>query len=568
MRENKGLIFGLAVFFIMLFGIIGFLAYRVYNAIDNQHAIDQLSIQAKEAREVSQTNNKYECGSIEDQEQNQARCIVEKRTKKQEADYLKILSDNNQIATVLHSSQTRTGFSDGIYGENNFAEQYNVKGEINPNTVYQYRMEFGDHVSDASLTKDEIAALGYFNGTFTVTEKEYATILNPHASYQTLYQAGLANEYSNGLLIGSYPQDNSSQVMVSNIVAQKICNDNTSCNKIDDLLNQEMDVELVGMLTDGSESAITASIEISGVYAGETMFNDIVLAYDGLNDSDVQLSSGLTNTTLVDSYLEVDSELEAEQTTNEEETSTIEEKAHQENQEMLSNASAGAKQADADYDQAKKIVQSRYDQINNQLDNITSVNSNAIAYDYHNDQTRTGFTDGIFGDTNFENQYVVSGTIEDDMVYRYYVDLKPVNQDNFTDAQISDIYQNQGDGIVGSGEYVALLNPQAKYSTLKLANLADGYDRGLLTGGYPADGSNQAMISYLFASNICDTRSDCDNVSDLVGTDYTIKLGGVDKAGIEKTITATLSISGIYYGSTFFNDIILAYDQLNQSENN
>lgn len=67
------------------------------------------------------------------------------------------------------------------------------------------------------------------------------------------------------------------------------------------------------------------------------------------------------------------------------------------------------------------------------------------------------------------------------MVYRYYIDLEPENKDNFTYDQINLIYENGGDGKVGDGEYVALLNPQAKYSTLNAAKLTGGYDRGLLT---------------------------------------------------------------------------------------
>ncbi|MFV0393326.1 MAG: hypothetical protein ACK5LC_02865 [Coprobacillaceae bacterium] len=101
---------------------------------------------------------------------------------------------------------------------------------------------------------------------------------------------------------------------------------------------------------------------------------------------------------------------------------------------------------------------------------------------------------------------------------------------------------------------------------MKTAKLDDGYDNGLLLGSYPVAGSNQAMISYFFASNICDTRSDCSNVSDLIDQDYSIKLSGDDQTGNTQSIEATLSISGIYYGSTFFNDIILAYDGLNESE--
>lgn len=571
MRENKKLILGLIVFFIILVSSIVFLGYRLSSALENQHEIDQLNLKVQKASEQSNINNAYYCDRITTRTIKAARCIVEERTKEQEESYLDILTNNPQIVTAKHSSQTRTGFSDGIYGENNFAKQYDVKGEINPYTVYQYRMEFDPRVSTESLNDDQLATLNYYDANLEVSADEYATVLNPQASYQTLHEANLANQYSNGLLIGNYPEDKSNQVMVSTIVAEQICNSNSDCNNIEDLINQSFEVELVGMLADGSESKITATIKISGVYSGEVGYNDIILAYDGLNSSDTHTSKELSNKTLVDYYLQEDhTEIDSEQTDSET-TSTTSEKeaaAHAENQEMLESAKANSSHTDGAYDQAHQVVEDRSNQIRNQFDKIKAVNSNATSYDHHEDQTRTGFTDGIFGDTKFASQYDVSETIEDNIVYRYYTDLEPVNKDNFTDDQLGLIERNGGDGLVGDGEYVALLNPQAKYSTLNTAKLTDGYDRGLVDGEYPVDGSDQAMISYVFASNLCDQRSACNNISDLIGTNYTIKLGGLDSDGKEQTISASLSISGIYYGSTFFNDIILAYDGLNESENN
>ncbi|MFV0393327.1 MAG: hypothetical protein ACK5LC_02870 [Coprobacillaceae bacterium] len=267
----------------------------------------------QKARELSENKNLYKCSQISNENENEARCVVEERTKDQEDSYLEILTNNSQIVTAEHVSQTRTGFSDGIYGDNNFAEQYNVKGELDPNTVYQYRMEFDPQVSTENLSDDQLTALEYYGANLEVSNDEYATILNPHASYQTLYDAKLANQYSHGLVVGSYPQDKSDQVMVSTIVAEQICASDSKCNNIKDLLNQELDVELVGVLQDGSESKIIATFVISGVYSGQTTYNDIILAYDGLNDNDSKSNSELPNQTLVDSYKLIDQEIDASQ---------------------------------------------------------------------------------------------------------------------------------------------------------------------------------------------------------------------------------------------------------------
>lgn len=561
MKNKFTLIRNLIIFFIILFGGMGFFFYRLNLALDNQQEINNFLLQVDNARNASKMNNKLMCGQIEDEAEDNARCIVEQRTSEQVASYLSILDANNQIATVLPSSQSRIGFSDGIYGENNFVEQYEIKGDFNTNTIYQYRLQFGSHVSSENLTNEQKETVEYYGGTLETSGKEYATILNPQASYPTLYQSGLADEYSRGLLIGTYPQDQSNQVMVSHLVAQEICSLDSSCDQIDDLLNQPTEVELTGILTDGTESKIMATLQISGVYLGQAGFNDIILAYDGLNKSDNKSSSDLSNQTLVDSYQQIAPELEENQAMVSSDSSNRESADSQESQEVNEK-----EKADDNYQKALQVVLNRSNQINDQFEQITAKNFNASTYGHHNSQTRTGFTDGIFGDTNFASQYNISGNIQENIVYRYYVDLKPLNKDNFTEEQISLIYQNSGDDQIVDGEYVAVLNPQASYETLKTAKLDDGYDNGLLLGSYPVAGSNQAMISYFFASNICDKQSDCSNISDLIDQNYSIELSGDDQAGNTQTIEATLSISGIYYGSTFFNDIILAYDGLNESE--
>ncbi len=336
MRENKKLIVQLFLFFTVIISVLLFIKVQFDNVGTIRKEKQDIVMMEEVNRRNLSNNNNYECDEITDPVEKNARCIVETRTKEQEDVFLEILNNNQQISNTSHATQSRTGFSDGIYGINNFADQYNITGEIQANTVYQYRLDFDYSLDDSLLSEDEYTALSYYGLNQPIAEDEYATLLNPQASYKTLIDAKVADEYSSGLLIGSYPQDESNQVMVSVIVAEQICQQSSECSSIDDLLNQEIEFELVGMLADGSESIITASAQISGIYAGTSMYNDIILAYDGLTEDDPSSTSDLNGNTLIDQYNTLADEMANNQ--NSLPTEDEEAAAHSETQAMIDGA--------------------------------------------------------------------------------------------------------------------------------------------------------------------------------------------------------------------------------------
>lgn len=336
MKENRKLIVQLFLFFTIIISVLLFIKVQFDNIGTIRKEKQDIVMMEEENRRNIANNNNYECEEIVDPVEKNARCLVETRTKEQEDAFLEILNNNQQISNTLHATQSRTGFSDGIYGINNFARQYNVTGEMQANTVYQYRLDFDYSLDETLLSEDEYNALSYYELNQPISEGEYATLLNPQAGYKTLIDAKVADEYSNGLLIGSYPQDESNQVMVSVIVAEQICQQKRECSSIDDLLNQEIEFELVGMLPDGSESVITASAKISGIYAGTSMYNDIILAYDGLTEGDPSSRYVLNGNTLIDQYNTVVGEMENNQ--NDLPTQEEEDAAHSETQAMIDSA--------------------------------------------------------------------------------------------------------------------------------------------------------------------------------------------------------------------------------------
>lgn len=558
MRINKDIIV-IVIFFIIVGTVITIAGLRFKQAIDSAYLEDaeqveyqQIQERAKRDLDASTNQNKYVCGTTPNEKYDKAeiaaRCVVEGRTKEQQVSYEQILKDNHLIATPKYLNQSRTGFSEGIYGENNFAEQYQVTGELDPDTIYQYQMDLYS-TANRYYSDEEQELIEPSQTVFP--DSEYATLLNPHASYKTLEQADLAKGYTSGLLAGSYPEDGTNQILISHYVAANLCGiKSIGCRAIDDLIGSEYQLPLTGYLADGTVSTVTATVQISGIYLGVENYNDIILAYDGLNPEDKNTSADLKSE-LLKPTPEVDSE------------SSVEEEVSQTESELAEEA-----RAKQEYEQNRAIVETMYEQQRNDFDQIISTNSNAISDGSHVDQSRAGLTDGIYSKTNVESQYQVQGTLEEDVIYRYYYELKGFNYEPYLSTEErSSIQEDSVDGhLLGDGEYATLLNPQAKYSTIHKAKLDTGYEHGLIAGEYPADGTNQIMTSYIVAANVCMQRASCDQIDDLLGQSFDLTLSGHRADGSESTITLTTELSGIYNGSTFFNDIILAYDGLNPSE--
>lgn len=143
------------------------------------------------------------------------------------------------------------------------------------------------------LTEEEKQILEDDSYSNEIYGAEFAAVLNPQSSYKTLYDAGVADQYANGLLVGQYPEDESNQIMISVLTAQQFCSESESCKIIDDLVGQEVTLDFTGILEDNTESIITATAVISGIYIGINAYNDIILAYDGLNPDDTQTSDDL-----------------------------------------------------------------------------------------------------------------------------------------------------------------------------------------------------------------------------------------------------------------------------------
>lgn len=297
MRENKKLILGLIVFFILLISSIIFLAYRLYSALENTPR--NLTQTTDEGPEYISMNEEQDSASaaydrqqeaIEDLSEEGAKSVVESRADEQKQSLDQIEANNQYASTGMaeHSKQSSVAYSTGIYGLNNFVNQYDADGTIENDVVY---------TAYYPLTANNMEQ--YVNGTgdrdykFYISDEHtwYATVINPRASYSTLRAAGYADIYDSPA-VGEYPQAGSNQVMISLLVAANLCSIDDTCSIVDDLIGSEQQITLSGTRSDGSESQVTANVVISGIYNAannETDKNDIVLAYDGLNESDTTI---------------------------------------------------------------------------------------------------------------------------------------------------------------------------------------------------------------------------------------------------------------------------------------
>lgn len=559
MKENIKTVIGLLV----VFGGIGFMVLFSYTrlnaAFDIKYETEAEQNSLLKEIERSRNANVNQCDEIDDEAENTAVCIVEVKANSQQQSYEEIISNNINVLSDDYESQSRVGFSDGIYGENNFAKQYNVEGKLDPNTIYKYEMEFPSNRAHIYLSDDERTILYENYYDYELDEEEYATVLNPQASYKTLFESGVADEYNKGLLLGKYPEDKSNEVAVSVLVAQTICGELEACNQIDDVVDKEVTFNLGGILDDETISTITATAKISGIYIGRPGYNDIILAYDGLNTDDSNTSSDLSQEALIDQPITTTRVDWEEQKKEKEEEEQKEEEEREEEKK---------REEDEMYDNAYAIVSPREKLRSNAYNVITEDNLNAIEEGTYNDVSRTGFTDGIYGLNNFAEQYNVVGTIEEGVIYRYHIDLEQLDfAEYLTDEELNSLHDEfLSSNIVAESEYATLLNPQASYETLSNAKLLTGYERGIIAGSMPETGTNQLVLSYATAANICEYTSECTIIDELIDSEHTIKLIGENADGVKKSIQATVVISGIYEGQYGFNDILLAYDGLTDGD--
>lgn len=175
----------------------------------------------------------------------------------------------------------------------------------------------------------------------------------------------------------------------------------------------------------------------------------------------------------------------------------------------------------------------------------------------------SGFTAGI---PMSSNQYVnmvydVVGDLYPDVVWDQDIDLTPLEANDYlTSEQVEIADENNKLWKVNEGAYGSVVVPMYPFEATSIASLDTNYEMKLLAGDYPADNSNQLLVSDKLAYTICDQREDCSKINDLIGTDLTLTVSGYFKAANIRDVTITGKISGIYMGERGYNNVVLSYD--------
>lgn len=175
----------------------------------------------------------------------------------------------------------------------------------------------------------------------------------------------------------------------------------------------------------------------------------------------------------------------------------------------------------------------------------------------------TGYTAGI---TMSSNQYInkaydIVGDLYPDVVWDQDIDLTPLEAKDFlTNEQFQIADENNKLWKVTDGGYGSVVVPMYPFEATSIATFDTNYKMKLLAGDYPADSSNQLLLSDKLAYTICDQREDCNKINDLIGTDLSLTVSGYFKAANIQDVTITGNISGIYMAERGYNNVVLSYD--------
>lgn len=181
-------------------------------------------------------------------------------------------------------------FTPGIdYKSANYVSQaYETKGELysDPEITWDQNIEFTPLDPTPFLTSQEVKVVEDFNGMTEPNPGAYGSIVVPHFPFEVTTNTGIDPYYHLKLLVGNYPKDNSNQILLPEQLAYTICDQKQSCNKVDDLIGTDYELNVSGHLV----PSVRIETKISGIYLGNPAYSNVILSYD---------STQATNDTLI-----------------------------------------------------------------------------------------------------------------------------------------------------------------------------------------------------------------------------------------------------------------------------
>lgn len=202
---------------------------------------------------------------------------------------VKQLENINGVEFVYPTAgPTQDVFTPGIdYKSTTYvSKSYKVKGELysDPEITWDQNIEFTPLDPTPFLTSEEIKVVEEFNGLTEPNLGAYGSIVVPRFPFEVTSNTGIDAYYPLKLLVGSYPEDNSNQILLPEQLAYTICNQKQSCNKVDDLIGTDYELDVSGHLVPN----VSIETKISGIYLGNPDYSNVILSYDptqGAEDS-------------------------------------------------------------------------------------------------------------------------------------------------------------------------------------------------------------------------------------------------------------------------------------------
>ncbi len=202
------------------------------------------------------------------------------------------------------------------------------------------------------------------------------------------------------------------------------------------------------------------------------------------------------------------------------------------------------------------------DAMTNDRELVANLSIDKLAYSIILEEVQ-GFAQGLYGVPNISNQYQITGELNPNYKYVYMEKLEPIAYDKYLSDEEKEIVETELIAYDSDGqEYAVLQRPLLDYETLLAAGYGTTYfgnsGDNIFVGTWPEINSDEITISNRIAQNLCAETEGCTQIDDLVGTTIEIPLIAYDEEAKEYTATLTATISGIYYGLQYYNDIILA----------
>lgn len=159
-------------------------------------------------------------------------------------------------------------------------DNYQLEGEMVPDVVWDQDIYLTPLDAESFLTTDEYAKVLENNKSWEATEGAYGSVVVPVFPFEVLANTTVDSNYNFDLLVGDYLQNNSDQLLLSDKLAYTICDADSKCQQIDQLIGTQFDLDVSGYFKAANLENVKLSGEISGIYMGNRGYNNVVLSYD------------------------------------------------------------------------------------------------------------------------------------------------------------------------------------------------------------------------------------------------------------------------------------------------